>query len=83
VSDVDDLVAAMCKGDPDEEVSLEVVTAMAESVMRAHWIPCPHDDWIEEYNYDRSVTRRTCRACGGRLVVEGGYLVTEPEATDG
>jgi len=82
MSDLDDLVAAMVLGDPNETVPTDVVTAMAQAVLNARWIPCPHDDWITETNYDRSTERRTCRRCGGRLILEGGYLITEPEATD-
>jgi hypothetical protein len=46
MTDLDDLVAAMVKGDPQETVPLDIVTAMANAVLRAHWIPCPHADWI-------------------------------------
>jgi hypothetical protein len=80
VSDVDDLVAALIKGDPTETVPLEIVTAMARSAIRAFWIPCPHTNFITltERNYDDSTVRtfRTCERCGARLVVE-------PEDTDG
>jgi hypothetical protein len=39
MSDVDDLVAAMVKGDPGETVPLDVVTAMAEAALIAGWRP--------------------------------------------
>lgn len=83
MSDVDDLVAAMVLGDPGETVPLDIVTAMAKSAIGAYWIPCPHTDWVEEHDYDRTYTNRTCTRCGAQLVVQGGYIVTEPEATDG
>jgi uncharacterized paraquat-inducible protein A len=76
MSDVDDLVAAMVKGDPGETVPLDIVTAMAEAALRAHWIPCPHTDWITEYTIAYTNPRRTCQRCGARLVVE-------PDSADG
>lgn len=58
MSDIDDLVAAMVKGDPDETVSTEVVTAMA----KAAW-----DDWW------RQDTCHTCPECQAHLAHASGH----------
>jgi hypothetical protein len=74
VSDVDDLVAAMVKGDPTERAGLELLTDIAEAVLAAHWIPCPHTDFVTVHtaslNDRRGTTTRTCERCGARLIVE-------------
>ncbi len=75
MSDVDDLVAALIKGDSAETVPLDVVTAMAAAAIQAHWIPCPHTNWVTEYVITMIAPRRYCQRCGARLIVE-------PEDTD-
>jgi hypothetical protein len=74
MSDVDDLVAAMVKGDPEEVVPLELITDMAQAAIDAHFIPCPHADFVTVHTttlYDRRGTiMRTCERCGAHLVVE-------------
>jgi hypothetical protein len=76
VSDVDDLVAALIKGDPGETVPLDIVTAMAKSALRHHWIPCIHDDiaTMATFENDRAGTLRWCTQCQARFAV-----VVEPE----
>jgi hypothetical protein len=75
MADIDDLVRAMIKGDPNETIDLTTITDMAESVLAAHWIPCPHSDTVTETNFDRSITHRWCQRCGAELIVK-------PENTD-
>lgn len=58
MSDVDDLVAAMIKGDPGETVPLEIVTAMAQ----AAW-----NDW---WRQDKC---HTCPDCEAHLAHAGGH----------
>jgi hypothetical protein len=47
MSDLDDLVAALIKGDPSETVPLEIVTAMAQAAINTGWQPhywiCKHE----------------------------------------
>lgn len=39
MSDLDDLVAALIKGDPNETVPLNTVTAMAQAAINDGWQP--------------------------------------------
>jgi hypothetical protein len=66
----------MVKGDPGETVDLGTITDMAEAVIAAHWIPCPHDNHITETNWDQTLIHRTCQQCGA------GHII-KPEDTDG
>lgn len=70
MSDVEDLVAVLAQGDPEETVDLATLTAMAQAAIRAHWIPCPHADHITEATLDSNPANRYCQRCGARFVVE-------------
>jgi hypothetical protein len=77
MSDVDDLVAALIKGDPDETVPTPTLTKMAQWAIWEHWIPCPHTDFVSEYVFGKvGEVRRTCQRCGAPLTIE-------PENTNG
>ena len=76
VSNGDDLVAALIKGDPNETVPLDIVTAMAESALRRHWIQCQHENLATQFDLATGSYQRYCQRCGARLIVE-------PEDTDG
>lgn len=79
---IDDLVKALCKGDPNELVPLDVVTAMATAAIQAHWIECPHADSVTETNHYGSKT--SCQRCGVTLATEGDIDAwMKPEPTNG
>lgn len=67
---IDDLVKALCKGDPDERVPLELVTAMARAAIHAHWIECPHLEFTTERTIGNRNVTQCCQLCGARLVLE-------------
>ena len=67
---IDDLVAALAKGDPNETVDLDTITAMATAAIHAHWIECPHLDFITERTGDHKLLAQICELCGARLVLE-------------
>lgn len=67
---IDDLIKALCKGDPGETVPLNTVTAMAEAAIHAHWIECPHTEFITERTLNHRLITQTCELCGARLVLE-------------
>jgi len=50
MSTLDDLVAVLAKGDPEEYIDTPTLYAMAKAAIAAHWIPCPHDNHITETN---------------------------------
>ena len=64
MSDVDDLVAAMVKGDPLELVPLELITDMAETVLTAGGRAPLETEPNEKYPYGWSEDRATCRRRG-------------------
>lgn len=66
---IDDLVKALIKGDPNETVPLDTVTAMAEAAIHSHWIECPHTDFIT-YRENHRLVLQTCELCGARMVLE-------------
>jgi hypothetical protein len=73
VSDVDDLVAALIRGDPGETVPLDIVTAMANAALAAGWEnlasewirgePAPNDPHVkqlrEEFGNTATIWGRT------------------------
>jgi hypothetical protein len=69
---IDDLIKALCKGDPNETVPLNTVTAMAAAAIRTHWIECTHEHWNTERAWGDPIGQytKTCELCGAQLIVE-------------